>query len=105
MTKAITQINKEKAIFWMLISILILSVGFYMYCIKATVKNVVLREELENQSIKIALNISNKEFQYISMRNSITLDFAHNLGFKNVANKTFITRNTNNVVSYAPKGL
>lgn len=105
MTKTIAQINKEKAIFWALLSILILSAAFYMYCINSTVRNVVLREQFENEATKIALDISNKEFQYISMRNSITLEFAHSLGFKDVSNKTFLTKNANTVVSYLSKGL
>jgi hypothetical protein len=105
MTKAITQINKEKAIFWTLFGILILSIGFYIFCINATVRNVVSREQSENAANKIALDISNKEFQYISMRNSVTLYLAYSMGFRDVSQKTFINKNSNGVVSYVPKGL
>ena len=105
MTKAITQFHKEKIIFWTLFGILVISIAFYMYCISATVHNIVLREKLESQATQLALDISNKEFQYISMRNSITLDYAHTIGFKDVPQKTFLTKGADSVVSYLPKGL
>ena len=104
MIQIIEQLNREKAIFWTLLGILFLSVGFYLFCINTTVRNVVSREKMENESIKIALDISNKEFQYISMKNSITISLAYALGFKDSSQKTFLSKNSNSVVSYVPKG-
>ena len=91
--------------FWALLGILILSVGFYLFCINNTVRNVVSRENLESEANKITLDISDKEFQYISMRNSVTIDLAYTLGFKDVSQKTFIKKGSGSVVSYVSKGL
>jgi hypothetical protein len=103
MTKAITHLSREKIVFWILAGILLLSVGFYMFCINSTVRNVVSREKLEADSSKLALEISNKEFQYISMRNAITFEYAETLGFKEVSQKTFLNKNSTKTVSYLPK--
>ena len=46
-----------------------------------------------------------EEFQYISMRNSVTIDLAYTLGFKDVSQKTFIKKGSGSVVSYVSKGL
>ncbi len=105
MTNTIAQMNKEKTMFWTLLGVLVISIGFYIFCINTTVRNIVMREQLENDSIKIALEISNKEFKYISLKNSLTIELAYAMGFKNVAEKTFIKANSSGIVSYAQKEL
>lgn len=91
MTKRILELNREKTIFWILLSILVLFVGFYMYCIRTTVSNVVLRQNLESEASKLTLSIGNEEFVYISKRNTVTLPLAYSLGFKDAKAKTFIS--------------
>lgn len=93
-------INKEKVAFWTLIGILFLCIGFYMYSINMTVRNVVAREKIEARISELALSTSNSEFQYINKRNGITLSTAHVLGFQDVAEKKFVSKNSVSLVSY-----
>ncbi len=92
MVEKVLQLNKEKTIFWALIGVLFLCAGFYMYFINNTVHNVVARQDLEAEASNLTLSIGNREFQYISKRNGITLSRAKELGFKEVLAKTFISK-------------
>ncbi len=100
MTEKVLQLNNEKTMFWSLIGLLVLSLGFYMYFINATVHNVVARQNLEAEASTLTLDIGNKEFQYITERNNVTLQVAYTMGFKDVTEKTFISKNTSKQVSY-----
>ncbi len=100
MIENVLQINNEKTVFWSLIAVLLLSVGFYMYLINATVYNIVARENFESEANALTLSIGKQEFAYIQARNSITLETAHSRGFKEVSQKTYISPNSVSQVSY-----
>ena len=100
MVEKVLQLNREKTLFWTLIGVLFLCAGFYMYCINATVRGVVSRQNLESESSSLTLSIGSEEFKYISMRNSITMATAHEMGFKDVSATTFISRKGGNQVSF-----
>ena len=100
MVEKVLQLNREKTIFWTLLGILLLCSGFYMYFINATIHNVVIRQNLENESSSLTLSIGRKEFQYITMRNGITLSLAYSLGFRDVSAKTYISRNSSDKVAF-----
>ncbi|MFZ2693818.1 MAG: hypothetical protein WAX85_00770 [Minisyncoccia bacterium] len=100
MVEKVLQFNKEKTIFWTLLGVLFLSLGFYMYCINTTVHNVVMRQNLESEASKLTLDISSKEFQYISLRNTVTLPSAYSMGFKDTYTKKFISRSSSAKVAF-----
>lgn len=100
MTEKILQLHTEKNIFWTLLGILLLCTAFYMYAINLTIHNVVSRQNLDNKASELTLSISSKEYTYITMRNNITLPLAYSLGFKDVSEKTFVSRNSTSFVSY-----
>ncbi len=87
-----TQISTQKNIFWTLIGTILLLAGFYIYSINATIHNVVVRQNLENEASQLTLSLSNEEFKYISMKNGVTLEMAHSLGFKDAETNTFVGR-------------
>jgi len=97
MTEKIAQLNTEKNIFWTLVGILFFCLCFYMYSINMTVRNVVARESLQSAISEMTLSVSNSEFQYISAQNNVTLPLAYSLGFKDVAQKTYISRTSGNL--------
>ena len=99
MVEKVLQFNKEKTIFWSLVGILFISFFFYMYCVRATIHNVVARQELEGEISSLTLSIGNKEFQYITKRNSINLDTAYAMGFKDVTAKTYISKDSGTEVA------
>jgi hypothetical protein len=90
MTQNALQVNREKTIFWSLLLTLLLSIGFYMYLINTTVRNVVATQNLEAKISQLNLSISSKEFKYISDRNAVTLNLAYSMGFKDIESKTYI---------------
>ncbi len=100
MVEKVLELNREKTIFWTLLGVLFLCAGFYMYFINSTIHNIVARQNLENEVSKLTLTIGSLEFQYISLRNAVTLDLAYSLGFKEVTAKTFISKSANSQVSY-----
>ncbi len=88
----VARIETEKAIFWGMAFGLILCAGFYMYFINATVHNTVTRQNLEAESGALALEIGKSEFVYIAKRNTVTIDLAYAMGFKDVSVKKYVTR-------------
>lgn len=100
MKEKILELNTTKTAFWTLVGILFLCLGFYMYSINTTIRNVVQREQLENRITELSLSTSNDEFQYINKRNVVTLALAESLGFKEATDKTYISKSNTSVVSY-----
>lgn len=96
----ISQIDKEKIIFWTLAGMLVFCIGFYMFCIRATIQNVVLRDNFEEEATLISMDIGDKEFKYISMKNNINMSLARSLGFEQVSDKSFISKKSVGYVSY-----
>lgn len=101
MTEKIIQLNTEKNIFWTLTGILFLCVCFYMYSIQITVRNVVLREELQSKIFILSFSVSESEFQYISAQNAVTLPLAYSMGFKDVQDKVYIHGGTSSLAYHS----
>lgn len=91
----------EKNMFWGLSAVIFFSAIIYIYCITTTIHNVVAREQIETKASELALSIGEKEFDLIGLKNNITLARAQNLGFSEVEDKTFITRQSVSFVSRA----
>jgi len=79
-------------IFVVLVSLSILSFGYYIYAIYATASNVAARQESERQIAKISTNLDALEFGYIELKNNITMELAYEYGFKEVKSPLFIPR-------------
>ncbi len=103
MVEKVLQLNREKTIFWTLLGVLILSVGFYIYCINVTVYNTVARQNFESESSHITLSIGSQEFEYITKRNKVTLALAYSLGFQDVSVKTYLSKKGGTEVAILPR--
>ncbi len=79
-------------LFWTLLAGLVVASCSYGYFINKTVRNVVLRDTLQTEIASLNSKLSETEFQYISSVGSIGLDTAYTMGFKQVTDKTFVTR-------------
>ncbi len=93
------ELNTEKNIFWTLCGLLLFCAIFYIYSIEVTVRNVVASQDLQNKVAELTLKIGNDEFQYIGLSNTVTLPLAYSLGFKDVKEKTYISKKTVGFVS------
>ena len=100
MVEKVLQLNREKAVFWTLLGVLLFSLGFYMYFIRATIHNVVVRQNLEGQLSKLTLAIGSQEFEYITKRNAVTLELAYSLGFKDAQVKSYISQQPETKVAF-----
>ena len=103
MVEKVLELNREKTIFWTLLGAFALCAGFYMYFINATVRNIVLRQNLENEASQLTLKIGSQEFEYITKRNSVTLPLARSLGFKEAKVKAYIALSPDTKVAYLPR--
>jgi hypothetical protein len=90
----ITTGSKEKKVFFVLISILLVLAMCYAYFVNKTVLNIVARKNIQEEISVLSSDISGLEFDYMKYKNTITLGYTHDLGFNDVKNTTFITRGT-----------
>jgi hypothetical protein len=88
----IMTLAEEKATYWVLAAVLVVSFGIYVYFVNQTIWNVVQRQRLETQMTGLNNRLSELEFKYISMENDVTIDKAYALGFKDVNEPKFVSR-------------
>ncbi len=81
-----------KHIFFTLIGISVLSAMLYVYAVNQTVRNVVLRQQMEAELTRLVAENGETEFTYIARKNAITLETARQLGFAVVEANIFISR-------------
>jgi len=82
----------ERRIFWVFIMAIMLLLGSYGYFVSKSIVNVIIREEIEQDLAKVNSSISSLEYDYIVKKNSINLELAYSLGFKEAPNKKFVAR-------------
>lgn len=80
---------REKKIFWMLFSLLVLLIISYGFLVERTIQNAVAKQKLESQMSSLNSNVDSMEFTYISLENNITMDFALSKGFAAVPENNF----------------
>lgn len=88
----VLQFHKEKLIVWALFCIIVFSLVSYMFFINMAVLNTVTLEETENSFATRNAEVSELEFSYISLKNSITLQYAYEKGFVEAKEVHFASR-------------
>jgi hypothetical protein len=81
-----------RTLFYLLTALLITVFGYYAYLINRTVMNVVARENTEREIAALSGTIGELEFEYITLRNAVTLELAHAKGFQDATPTQFISR-------------
>jgi len=97
--KVISYDNRVR-LFWTLVVVFVISLALYVYGINTTVRNTVVRQELESQVSNLTLKISEMEFSYISLKNNVNIDIAYARGYQDVSKPTYITRGSARSLSY-----
>lgn len=87
-------------LFWTLVVLFVISLGLYVYGVNATVRNTVVRQELEVHVSNLSLAISEMEFSYISLKNNVNIDIAYARGYQDVSKPIYITRGSSRSLSY-----
>lgn len=86
-TRTLDLNNIERKIFWTLISLLGMMLGFYLYSVSSLTVAVVDRDRTNAVAHELAAKAAEIEQQYLAQLNSITLAYAQNIGFKEVSAK------------------
>jgi len=85
-------ISNNRLVLWLLLCTFTLSFGLYVVLINQTVRNVARLQTLQGELSQYTSHIGELEFKYIMLRNDVTIDTAHELGFIDVNQTKFIPR-------------
>ncbi len=96
------QLHKEKILFWLLAMVITAFFILYMFLVNGAIQNVVAREEIENNLATLNAEVSELEFEYIALKNSITIQYAYERGFEEAENITFARRGAGSNLSFNP---
>ena len=90
-----------KALFFIVLAVLLVTFFSYVYLVNKTIMNVVAREKVESNISSLSTTIGTLEYKYITLKNSVTLDLAYSKGFKEATPSQFIARQkSGNSLSY-----
>lgn len=82
----------EKRAFTALIAMIFMLMGFYGYFISKSIVNVIVREEFNNEIVRVNSAISELEFKYIAHKSTINREYAKVVGFTDLTEKKFVAR-------------
>ncbi len=88
----------ESRLFYSVLSVLVMTVGLYMYFVSSSILNVVMRKEVDSQIADMGTGISELEALYIEMQHSVSSDIATHKGFVVAPEKIFIDTNADTLV-------
>lgn len=91
-TRAIVANNLERRLFYVLITLLLLSAISYMYFVAQTTFNIIERKNAQHEISILGSHIGELELEYLSLNNQIDLDFAYKLGFQEPRKIHFASR-------------
>ena len=78
----IDKINyREKQIFWSLFSVFFILLFTYGYLVNSTILNAVSKQKMQSEMVSLNSNLNSLEFEYLNLKNKITIDYAATLGF------------------------
>ena len=89
----VLSIKENPITFYILMAGVVFAAIFYIYCINASVRNVVARKDTEKTIATLKNKVSELEFSYMSKESGITIDSAQNLGLSELKDKIFISKN------------
>ena len=87
--------NIEKGtIFWVLIVVLSLLLGLYIYFVTQTILNTASYEIIEQKITTLDSDISELEFKHLSLKRDVNLSLAKALGYIETSDVKFINKST-----------
>ncbi|MDO8565147.1 MAG: hypothetical protein Q7R67_00775 [bacterium] len=85
-------LESRQRFFWLTVSISVFSLLAYIYGIYATAHHIAVRAHLEEQVANIESKLGALEFAYIGLKNNVSMDTAHQFGFKDVRTPLYVSR-------------
>lgn len=92
-------IEKEKIAFSVLLVALLATALLYAYFVNQTVLNVVARKNIEENMTQTHARIGEMEFEYMKLKESLTIEKAFALGLEVNENKRFVSRSTSDTLT------
>lgn len=80
---------REKKIFWVLFSTFVFFTVSYGFLLVSIMTNGVAKQNMEHEMISLGSGVNSLEFDYLNLKNSITIDLAKSRGFVSVASDKF----------------
>ena len=80
---------REKKIFWILFSVFVFFIMSYGFLLNNTMMNAVSKQSMEKEMISLGSEVNSLEFQYLNIKNGITLELAQSKGFISVPSDKF----------------
>ncbi|MFH1454987.1 MAG: hypothetical protein ABIF22_01560 [bacterium] len=76
---------REKKIFGILFSVFVFFTMSYGFLLNSTMMNAVSRQSMEKEMVSLGSDVNSLEFQYLNIKNSITLGLAQSKGFISIS--------------------
>src|SRR4051812_36757797 len=97
MTKAIAKkanfiMYYRERVFAVLVACLLISLCWYGYSLRQAIDHVVVRESIIKQMQSKSSNVANLESKYFSLKNSVNIELAHKVGFKDASVSMYISK-------------
>ena len=86
------EIQDRGNIFWSLAVGVIITLGLYAYFLSSTVYTTVLRQQAEKSIATLEGNAGTLEANYLTVKNTVTIELAHSKGFKDIVVTQYISR-------------
>ena len=80
---------REKRFFWTLFSLFVFFIMSYGFLLNSTMMNAVSKQSMEKEMSSLNSEVNSLEFQYLNIKNSITLGLAQSKGFVPVSSDKF----------------
>ena len=80
---------REKKIFWILFSLFAFFIISYGFLLNGTMMNAVSKQSMEKQMVSLGSEVNSLEFQYLNIKNSVSMDMALSKGFVLVTSDKF----------------
>lgn len=93
-TRTLQTFRREKIVF-ALLGLCVALGTYYAILINQTILNAVEERRVQSSISEIKKDIAELELAFIESENGLNLDYAYTLGFNDVLDRQFVTRNTN----------
>lgn len=80
---------REKKAFWILFSVFVFFIMSYGFLLNSTMMNAVSKQNIGKEMISLGSEVNSLEFQYLNLKNSITLDLVKSKGFISLSSEKF----------------
>jgi len=80
---------REKKIFRVLFSVFVFFIMSYGFLLNSTMMNAVSKQTMEKEMVSLGSEVNSLEFQYLNIKNSITLSLAQSKGFVSISSDKF----------------